>query len=83
MSQVIKLQEEELKTIKETQTKITQLIYNLGQFEVQKTNILSQLEEVQLEQNNLAKEIQAEHGEGKINLETGELTLTEVTEAAE
>lgn len=80
MSQVIKLQEEELQSIKETQGKITQLIYNLGQFEVQKTNILTQLEETQSELNKLAKELQAKHGEGNINLETGELTLTESTE---
>lgn len=80
MSQVIKLQEEELQSIKETQGKITQLIYNLGQFEVQKTNILTQLEETQSELNGLAKELQAKHGEGNINLETGELTLTESTE---
>jgi uncharacterized protein YdaL len=81
MSQVIKLSKKELSSITETQSKITQLIYNLGQFEVQKTNVLSQLEEVQVRQNKLAAEIQAEHGEGKINLETGELTLTEVTES--
>jgi len=83
MSQVIKLQEEELQSIKETQGKITQLIYNLGQFEVQKTNILTQLEETQSELNGLAKELQAKHGEGNINLETGELTLTESTEPTE
>lgn len=83
MSQVIKLQEEELQSIKETQGKITQLIYNLGQFEVQKTNILAQLEETQSELNGLAKELQDKHGEGNINLETGELTLTESTEPTE
>jgi len=83
MSQTIKLQTEELQAIKETQNKITQLIYNLGQLEVQKTNILSQLEEIQLKQNGLAKELQEKHGEGNINLETGELTLTETADPAE
>lgn len=83
MSQTIKLQTEELQAIKETQNKITQLIYNLGQLEVQKTNILSQLEEVQLKQNGLAKELQEKHGEGNINLETGELTLAETADPAE
>lgn len=83
MSQVIKLQEEELQSIKETQNKITQLIYNLGQLEVQKTNILTQLEEFQLKQSELAKELQGKHGEGNINLETGELTLTESPKSTE
>ena len=83
MSQVIKLQEEELQSIKETQTRITQLIYGLGQLEVQKTNILTELESVQEKQNGLAKELQNKHGEGNINLETGELTLTEAPESTE
>ena len=83
MSKIIKLQEEELQNIKGAQTKITQLIFNLGQLEVQKTNILTQLEEAQLEQNKLGKELQKKYGEGNINLETGELTLTEELESTE
>ena len=81
MSKTIKLQEEELQNIKGAQTKITQLIYGLGQLEVQKTNILTQLEKAQLEQNKLGKELQEKYGEGNINLETGEITLTEEPES--
>ena len=83
MSQVIKLQTEELQEIKETQTRITQLIYGLGQLEVQKTNVLTQLGEAQVEQNKLGKELQEKYGEGNINLETGEITLTEKPESTE
>ena len=83
MSQVIKLQTEELQEIKETQTRITQLIYGLGQLEVQKTNVLTQLGEAQVEQNKLGKELQEKYGEGNINLETGEITLTEKSESTE
>jgi len=83
MSKTIKLQEEELQNIKGAQTKITQLIYGLGQLEVQKTNVLTQLEEAQLEQNKLGKELQEKYGEGNINLETGEITLTEKSESTE
>ena len=79
----IQLQEKELQEIKETQTKITQLIYGLGQLEVQKTNILTKLEQVQEKQNILAKELQEKHGEGNINLETGELTLKETEDLPE
>jgi len=81
MSKTIKLQEEELQNIKGAQTRITQLIYGLGQLEVQKTNVLTQLEEAQLEQNKLGKELQEKYGEGNINLETGEITLTEKLES--
>ena len=83
MSKSIKLQEEELQNIKEAQTKITQLIYGLGQLEVQKTNVLTQLEEAQLGQSKLGKELQDKYGEGNINLETGEITLTNVPESTE
>jgi len=83
MSKTIKLQEEELQNIKGAQTKITQLIYGLGQLEVQKTNVLTQLEEAQMEQNKLGKELQEKYGEGNINLETGEITLTEKSESTE
>jgi len=72
-----------LQNIKDAQTKITQLIYGLGQLEVQKTNILAQLEEAQLEQNTLGKDLQEKYGEGNINLETGEITPTEELESTE
>ncbi len=83
MSQIIKLQEKELHDIKDAQTKITQLIYGLGQLEVQKTNILAQLEEAQLKQNTLGKDLQEKYGEGDINLETGEITPPEKPESTE
>jgi ribosomal protein S3AE len=83
MSQIIKLQEKELQDIKDAQTKITQLIYGLGQLEVQKTNILAQLEEAQLKQNTLGKDLQEKYGEGDINLETGEITPPEKPESTE
>ena len=77
MSQVIKLQESELKRIKSTQGDITNLIYSLGQLEVQKASILVEINKVQDRQNELGKELNDKYGEGNINLETGELTLTE------
>tara|TARA_B100000927_G_C16039523_1_gene298470 strand:- start:23 stop:274 length:252 start_codon:yes stop_codon:yes gene_type:complete len=83
MSEIIKLQEEELQQLKETQNQITQFIYNLGQFEVQKTTVLTQLEQVQGKQNEFAKELNKKYGEGNINLETGELTLVKSSESTE
>ena len=76
MSQVIKLQESELERIKSTQGDITNLTYSLGQLEVQKASILIEIDKVQARQNELGKELNDKYGEGNINLETGELTLT-------
>lgn len=83
MSQVIKLQEKELQEVKDTQNTITQLIYGLGQLEVQKTNLFAEFEKVQKNQNKLAKDLQDKYGEGNINLETGEITLTESPKSTE
>ena len=83
MSEIIKLQEEELQQLKETQNQITQFVYNLGQFEVQKTTVLTQLEQVQEKQNKFARELNKKYGEGNINLETGELTLVKSSESTE
>ena len=77
MSQTIKLQENELERIKSTQGDITNLTYSLGQLEVQKASILVEIDKVQAKQNELGKELNDKYGEGNINLETGELTLTE------
>lgn len=77
MSQIIKLQENELERIKSTQGDITNLTYSLGQLEVQKASILVEIDKVQARQNELGKELNDKYGEGNINLETGELTLTE------
>jgi seryl-tRNA synthetase len=77
MSQVIKLQESELERIKSTQGDITNLTYSLGQLEIQKSSILVEIDKVQARQNELGKELNDKYGEGNINLETGELTLTE------
>ena len=83
MSNVIKLQEEELQNITTVQNQITQLVYNLGQLEIQKSNVLTQFEVSQSELNKLGKELQEKYGEGDLDLKTGELTLTEKIESTD
>jgi len=83
MSQIIKLQEEELQNLKSSQNQISQLTYGLGQLEVQKANLITQLGQTQTELNKLGKDLQEKYGEGSIDLETGELTLTEAPESTE
>ncbi len=73
----IKLSEKELQTLKELQTKGNQLIFTLGQIEAQKASVFNQIQEVQLENDKIGKELQEKYGDGNINLETGEFTTSE------
>lgn len=83
MSNVIKLQDNEINDIKKGQEDLSQLIFRIGQLEVQKRNIFNGLDEVVAKNNSLGKELQDKYGEGDINLETGELTLKEETKSTE
>jgi conjugal transfer/entry exclusion protein len=73
----IKLSENELQKLKELQTKGNELIFSLGQIEAQKASIFSQLQEVQVENNKIGKELSEKYGDGNIDLETGEFTKSE------
>ncbi len=84
MSKAIKLSEEELKTLRDYQKKQNQITFNLGNVDIQKailegqrSQILDNLASLQEKSNKTAKELQDKYGEGNIDLETGEFTLTE------
>lgn len=84
MSKAIKLSKEELKTLRGYQQKQNQITFNLGNVDIQKailegqrSRILDNLADLQEKSNKTAKELQDKYGEGKIDLETGEFTLTE------
>lgn len=83
MSKVIKLSQEELQQIKDNQDRITQLTYSIGNVELQKLRLVSELEKVQTLQNNLGTELSEKYGEGNINFETGELTLNQEPDSSE
>lgn len=79
-----KLSQEELDNLKKIQSDSSNLIFNLGQVDVQRSlleaqrdEILNKLADLQGEQNTLAKELQDKYGEGNINLETGEFIVEE------
>ena len=83
MSKTIKLSEEELKTLRGYQQTQNQITFNLGNVDIQKailegqrSSILDGLADLQEKSNKTAKELQDKYGEGNINLETGEFTLT-------
>ena len=81
MSEVIKLQEEELQNLKKLQNEGNEIQFALGQVEVSKinlektkSNILERLDKLQQEQITVAKQLQEKYGEGNIDLEKGEFT---------
>ena len=83
MSKTVKLSQEELQQIKDNQDRITQLTYSIGNVELQKLRLVSELERVQTLQNNLGTELSEKYGEGNINFETGELTLNQEPDPSE
>jgi predicted HicB family RNase H-like nuclease len=81
MSEVIKLSEETLSQLKSYQKSSNELVFALGQVDFQKaivegqrSEVLTQLADLQEEQDKVGKKLQKEYGEGNINLETGEFT---------
>jgi hypothetical protein len=71
----------ETQKLKEIQTKSNRVTMSLGQVEVQKAildgqknDLLSQLADLQENQNKIGKELQEKYGTVDINLETGEIT---------
>ena len=79
----IKLSEEELKTLRDYQQTQNQITFDLGNVDIQRailegqrSSILDELANLQEKSNKTAKELQDKYGEGNINLETGEFTLT-------
>lgn len=73
----IKLSEKELQKLKELRTRGNELIFALGQIEAQKASVFNQIQEVQVENEKIGKELQDKYGDGNIDLETGEFTKSE------
>jgi len=75
---MLKIKEEELKSLQESQSKINQIVSNIGAISIQKVNLekskelqleeLKKLEEAQLK---LKKELEEQYGKISVNLEDG------------
>lgn len=72
-----KLTQEELEQLNKSQLQINQIVVSLGQLEIQKSNLLKQLDTIQEENKTLGKTLQEKYGDGNIDLEKGEFTPTE------
>jgi hypothetical protein len=84
MEVVKKLTEKELAQIKAIQEKTHSAVMELGQIELTKIQLGERraavdafLETVVEEEKALAKELETAYGKGSINLQTGEMTITE------
>tara|TARA_A100001015_G_C14690139_1_gene594115 strand:+ start:397 stop:645 length:249 start_codon:yes stop_codon:yes gene_type:complete len=77
----MKIKEEELKTIQEQQTKLNELVSNIGLLESQKHGLLHEIAGVNKEVEDYKEILEAEYGAINIDLEDG--TYTEIKEDVE
>jgi hypothetical protein len=78
------LEQEEIQSIKDLQTKREQLMADFGfiemriqELELQKENLINLLVEVINSEANLSNELQSKYGNGTIDLDKGEITIAD------
>ena len=78
------LEQEEIQSIKDLQTKREQLMADFGfiemriqELELQKENLINLLVEVRNSEATLSNELQAKYGNGNIDLAKGEITIVD------
>ena len=77
----MKIKKEELKTIQEQQTKLNELVSNIGLLESQKHGLLHEIAGVNKEVEDYKEVLEAEYGAINIDLEDG--TYTEIEKDVE
>jgi predicted nucleic acid-binding Zn-ribbon protein len=70
----MKIKEEELKTIQDQQTKLNELVHNIGLLESQKHGLLHDIAGVNKEIEDYKEKLEDEYGPVEINLEDGTYT---------
>jgi len=73
----MKIKEEELKTIKDQQQKLNELVHNIGLLESQKHGLLHDIAGVNKQVEDFKKLLEEEYGSININLEDGSYTKIE------
>jgi hypothetical protein len=71
-----KLSEKELNQLQKFQESQNQIIFGLGQLNIQKLELEEQYKNIVYSQNELAKKLEEKYGEGQINTTTGEFVPT-------
>jgi|TARA_B100000085_G_scaffold54036_1_gene47332 hypothetical protein len=77
----MKIKEEELKTIQEQQTKLNELVHNIGLLESQKHGLLHDIAGVNKDIEEYKSVLEKEYGAININVEDG--TYTKIEEDVE
>ena len=75
--EVKKITDDQLKKISDQQSKLTQLLTNIGVLEVQKTTLTSDIKKLGEEIEQTKKELEEEYGAVNINLQDGTITPIE------
>ena len=70
----MKIKEEQLKTIKDKQTKVANILSQIGVLETQKHSFLHEIAALNDEINSFKGELEKEYGAVEINLDSGECT---------
>lgn len=75
--EVKKITDHQLKKVNDQQSKLTQLLSNIGVLEVQKQNLASDIKKLGEEIEQTKKELEEEYGAVNINLQDGTITPIE------
>lgn len=75
-----KISKEHLETIQEQQTKLNQILNQVGYLEAQKHGLLHEFGEINKNVEDFKSVLEAEYGQININVETGEYTPIEQEE---
>lgn len=67
-----KIKSEQLKVVQEQQTKLNEILNQVGYLEAQKHGLLHQFGEINMEVEKFKHELETEYGSININVETGE-----------
>jgi hypothetical protein len=70
----MKIKEEHLKKIQEQQTRLNQILNQIGYLSAQKHGLLHEFGEVNKQVEEFKTELEAEYGQVNIDVETGEYT---------
>lgn len=73
----MQLSKKELQTLNEHQELSKDIIFALGELELQKMGLMDRFREVSSHQEELGNELNKKYGDGKINLTSGEITPLE------
>lgn len=73
----MKLSKEELQKVQSNQQISNEIIFAIGELELQKISLVDQYRELAQQQTELGNDLTKKYGDGKINLSTGEITPIE------